>query len=204
MIASMIIALSAPLVWADVSEFFPLNPGDQWIYMEETGRGKYRVTDIVGDMVDIEGIDCYPVITKRGKREIERVYYHMGEGEVVVVAFKRLEPLSSTYPIVRLPEMGKEWEYVGETFVAGDLADLTMKGKVKFSGRKEFDGEKIDTIEVRLEATILAAFGTPTEVVQVATYGRGVGLLSMDMTTKHPKTTEKSKRQLIRYTPKNP
>ena len=203
MIASMILSLSAPLVWADVSEFFPLNPGDQWIYAEENDRAKFRVTDTVGEMVDIEGIDCYPVITTRGKREQDRVYYHMGEGEVVVVAFKQKEPLSSSYTILRLPEMGKTWDYVGETFVAGDLADLKMTGRVKSSGQKEFGGKKIDTIEVRLDATILEAFGTPTKVTQVAIYGRGIGLLSMDMTTKLPKSTEKTKRRLVRYTPKD-
>ncbi|MCH8979361.1 MAG: hypothetical protein IH945_08990, partial [Armatimonadetes bacterium] len=116
--------------------------------------------------------------------------------------FKKNKPLESAYTILRLPEMGERWDYIGETFVGGDLADLQMTGRVKKSGRKEFDGKMIDTLEVRLEATILEEFGTPIKVTQVAIYGRGVGLLSMDMTTKLPKTTEKTKRRLVKYTPK--
>lgn len=201
MLASMILALSTPLVWADVSEFFPLNPGDQWVYTEETDRGTVRMVDTVGEMVDIEGVECYPVITKRGKREVDRVYYHVGEGEVTVVAFKKDEPLGSAYPILRMPEMGNRWSYVGETFVAGDLADLQLTGRVKTSGRKEFGGKMVDTLEVRLEATILEEFGTKIPVTQVAIYGRGIGLLSMDMTTRLPKRTEKIKRRLVKYTP---
>ena len=203
MISSIILAAIAPIGWANVSDFFPLNTGDKWSYTEESDGIKSRVTDTVGEMVDIEGLDCYPVITKRGKRELDRVYYHMGEGQVFIVAFKELEPLGVAYPIIQVPEMGDSWDYVGETVVGGDLADLTMHGRVKRSGRKEYDGKKIDTIEVKLEATILAAFGTPVKVTQVAVYGRGVGLLSMDMTTRLPKTTEKTKRRLIKYTPKD-
>ena len=202
MILPVILAAVAPMGWADVSEFFPLNPGDQWVYTEETDRGTARVTDTVGEMVDIDGVECYPVITRRGKRELERVYYHLGEGEVTLVAFNKAEPLGGAYPILQLPEMGGRWDYVGETFVGGDLADLKMTGRVKKSGRKEFGGKKVDTIEVRLDATILEAFGTPIKVTQVAIYGRGIGLLSMDMTTKLPRTTEKTKRRLVKYTPK--
>jgi hypothetical protein len=73
---------------------------------------------------------------------------------------------------------------------------------VKKSGSEEFKGQKFETIEVRLEATMMESFGTPYKVTQVATYGKGIGLLKMESTTKLPKRTIKMSRRLVEYKPK--
>ena len=201
MTALLVFALVAQTPAPGVSEFFPLNPGDSWVYEDSGDGGAAVTTDTVGDPVEIKGIKVFPVVSTTDDKESGRVYYRLGEGEVSIVAFKKEEPLTKPYAIVRTPAMGN-WHYQGETFMLGAPMDLTLDGKVKKAGTVEFDGKKVETIEVRLEAKIMEEFGTPWTVVQVATYGKGVGLIRMDSTTKLPRRTEKSTRKLIAYKPK--
>ena len=184
-----------------IADFFPLNPGDSWVYAESTDGFDVRVTDTVGDMVDVEGQKMTPIITSRGEKELDRAYYRVGEGEVLLVAFKEKELLLTPYPILVSPEIKSSWKHRGETVMEGAPTDVSMEGTVK-KGTTDWKGGKIDTLEVRLEATLMESFGTPYKVTQVATYGKGVGLIKMESTTKLPKRTIKVSRKLVEYRPK--
>lgn len=200
LIAAAILAPTAS--YEGVAAFFPLNPGDSWIYSEDSDNFSLRTIDTVGDPVAQEGgLTMTPVITTRDGKELDRVYYRLNEGEVVVVAFKEKEPLLAAYPILVSPDARGSWKYKGETFMQGALTDMTMDGKVK-KGTVEWNGKKIDSLEVRLEATLMESFGTPYDVTQVAVYGRGIGLIKMESTTKLPKRSIKSTRKLVEYRPK--
>ncbi len=199
MVALIAAALLAP---EGISDYFPMNPGDTWVYKEVTDKFEVRTTDKVGDPIEKDGYKLFPVITSRDDKELDRVYYRLGEGEILVAAFKEKETLLAPYPILRSPELGSKWTHKGETFMEGALTDLTLEGSVRKSGSAEFKGQKVDTLEVRLEATVMESFGTPYKVTQVATYGKGIGLLKMESTTKLPKRTVKMTRSLVEYRPK--
>lgn len=199
MVALIAAALLAP---EGISEYFPLNPGDSWVYTEVTDKFELRTTDTVGEPVEKDGNKLFPVVTSRDGKELDRVYYKVGEGEILIVAFKLDKPLLAPYPILKSPDLGSKWTHKGDTIMDGELADLTMEGQVKKAGSYEFKGKKVETIEVRLEATMMESFGTPYKVTQVAVYGKGIGLLSMESTTKLPKRTVKMTRRLVEYRPK--
>jgi hypothetical protein len=201
MTALFVFALAAQTPAPGVSEYFPLNPGDSWVYQDSGEGGDAVTTDTVGDPIVIKGIKVFPVVSTTDEKESGRVYYKLGEGEVTIVAFKKDQPLSKPYAIVKTPDMGG-WRYQGETFMLGAPMDLTLDGRVKKAGTVEFDGKKVEAIEVRLEAKLMEEFGTPWTVIQVATYGKGIGLIRMDSTTKLPRRTEKVTRKLIAYKPK--
>jgi len=201
MTALFVFALVAQTPAPGVSEYFPLNPGDAWVYEDSGAGGDAVTTDTVHDPIEIKGIKVFPVVSTTDEKEAGRVYYRLGEGEVTIVAFKKSEPLSKPYAIVKTPDMGN-WHYQGETFMLGAPMDLILDGKVKNAGTVEFDGKKVEAIEVRLEARIMEEFGTPWTVTQVAIYGKGIGLIRMDSTTKLPRKTLKVTRKLIAYKPK--
>ena len=201
----MLTALAALVVTAPIEgigDYFPLNPGDQWIYSEEAEVMTVRTVDTVGDAVEINGKKVYPMITSSDEKEVDRVYYWVGEGTVQVVAFKKEEPLLSPYAILKSPDLSDKWSHRGETFMQGMPADLKLEGRVKKVSPVEFDGRKVEALEVRLEATILEEFGTKITVTQVATYGKGVGLIKMESTSKLPRKSVKSARRLTSYKPK--
>lgn len=182
-----------------IAEYFPVVPGSSWVYQEESSTLKVQVEETVADPVEINGAQAYPIIVTRQGREIDRAYYQVGASEVNIVAFDEKKPLLSPYPIIKSPDVSERWDHKGETMMLGGLADMKMTGRAKFAGEETFAGEKIKTLEVRVEATILEEFGTPIQSTQVAVYGKGVGLLRMESTTKHKRTTERSSRKLIAY-----
>ncbi len=201
MVSALFTLLVAPAALEGVADFFPLNPGDEWQYVEEAELMSARSVDRVGEAVEIGGIKVFPVITLTDDKEIDRVFYKVGEGSVSVVAFNKEKPLLAPYPIIKSPDLGEKWKHQGETYIQGALADLKLEGRVKRLSSVEFDGKKVEGLEVRLEATVLEEFGTKITFTQVATYGKGIGLIKMESTSKLPKKTIKSTRRLVAYTP---
>jgi hypothetical protein len=198
---SALLAVSIAPVFEGIGDFFPLNSGDEWHYVEEAQSITAETVDIVGEAVEIGGVRVLPVITYSDKKEIDRAYYKVTEGVVSVVAFIKEKPLLSPYPIIKSPTLGEKWEHQGETYMQGVPADLKMNGRVKKVSAVEFDGKKYEGLEVRLEATILEEFGTKVSFTQVATYAKGIGLVKMESTSKLPKKTIKSTRKLVTYKP---
>lgn len=200
MVCALFAVALAP-AFEGVGDFFPLNPGDEWHYVEEAQSVTAETVDIVGEGVEIGGVKVHPVITYSDKKEIDRAYYKVTEGVVSVVAFVQDKPLLSSYPIIKSPTLGEKWEHQGETYMQGAPADLKLNGRVKKLSSVEFDGKKYEGLEVRLEATILEEFGTKISFTQVATYAKGIGLVKMESTSKLPKKTIKSTRKLVTYKP---
>lgn len=217
MLTTLVLAAIAaqPLTFEEVGEYFPLNTGDSWVYQEEGDDGSMRVTDTVGELtvikervriggkMSIKETEGTPVITTRAGRELSRAYYSISEGEVRVVALMEKAALETPYPIVRLPGRSSKWSHSGDTVMEGAPADVSYEASVKKIRQQPFEDGRIDAIEVRLVATMLEKLGTKFTVIQVAIYGKGVGLLSMKMETILPRRKIKSTRTLISYKPKS-
>jgi hypothetical protein len=201
MVTALLTLLAGTSPLESVADYFPLNPGDEWQYVEEAELMTARSVDRVGEPIELGGAKVFPVITLADNKEIDRVFYKIGEGSVLVVAFSKDKPLLAPYPIIKSPELGEKWKHQGETYIQGALADLKLDGRVRRLSSVEFDGKKVEGIEVRLEATVLEEFGTKITFTQVATYGKGIGLIKMESTTKLPKKTVKATRRLVAYTP---
>ena len=203
MLTTIVLALvAAPtLTLEEAKDYFPLNPGDKWVYEQRGDEGSMRVTDTVGEQTILDEFECIPVITTRRNQELDRVYYYMDKDEVKIVAFNKKNPLVDPYTIFRMPERGSKWSHIGDTMMGDAPADLDLKASVKRVGKKEFNGEKYDAIEVKLTAKLLEKLGTPFTVKQVAIYGKGIGLLSMEMETILPRRRIKMTRKLVTYTP---
>lgn len=190
---------SSPLV--GVEDFFPMSVGNRWIYREISGSSQAESTDTVLAAEEVQGVMRTPIITTFSKREVDRAYYAVIQGEVHIVAFVKNNPLTTSYAILKDPTVAKNWKHDGETFMQGAPADMKLSGNVKFGKKEEFDGRLVDTIVVTLDTILLEKSGSPIKSNQVAVYGRGIGLIRSESTFKLKKRTEKATRQLVKYIP---
>lgn len=186
MIAAALSLMTSVVVAPDLSEFFPLNPGDMYTYAESGHGLKDTFVDTVGSPVDMGGALAYPITTKSGTAPAEPTFYRVTADQVLVVGFKVDEPLKKPYPIIEFQGRGKKWSYIGETAMMGAEAALKLEGSSKLIGQKDVLGEKREVLEVVLDATVIdeEASAAVKNVVgvktkQTARYARGIGLYEM-------------------------
>lgn len=201
MLAALAVVVLGPPPAEGIAEYFPLNVGDTWSYTDKNDSITARTVDTVGEPIEIGGLPAFPVISSQDGKEYDRAYYRVSEGTVEVVSFIKDKPLLAPYPVLQSPELGGKWSHTGETYMQGEPADLKLEGSVRRVAAVEFQGKKYEALEVRLEGTILEEFGTKVTFTQVATYGKGVGLIKFESTTRLPKRTVKGSRTLTAYKP---
>lgn len=171
-----LIALAAPL---DAREFFPLQPGVEWQYEVVEGKQRTMTTDLALSPVKLGSETATPVVTSSGGRELDRRFFVADQQQVRLVAFDANRPLPDPYAVLKVGEGTVEWTYQGATILLGGPASMQMEGTSRRRGTVEFEGRKVDALEVVLEAKIGGDRGTLLESKQVSTYGRGIGLIKM-------------------------
>lgn len=192
---------------ADLNAFFPLNPGDRWVYEERTdNRATGQTEDLVENTVTLQdGTTAVPVVTLMGGQVIERVYYRHDGDSALLVAFQAARPFRIPYPVLQVGRLPARWEVVGETFFLGAPTPMSMSGTARMGRQREFQGRRVDVLEVELNATVTVLPGTDERTKQVAFYGRGVGLLELRTERELPnRRRQVSVRRLLTYTPARP
>jgi hypothetical protein len=195
-------ALAATLLSASASEaaaFFPLVPGTKWHY-EEIGGGARIYVDEVGAAVEVDGRPAFPVVSSQGAQK-ESVFYRVESDSVNIVAYEQKDPLPSPRPVLKVGSGRTRWTYVGETPLFRSPVVLRMTGESNRRGTREVLGQRVDVLEVKLDAKMEADAGTTIEVVQVAIYGRGIGLIEMTETGKVGANSSRRTLKLIKFEP---
>ncbi len=208
----MMIALCAAIALSqekpsDVSDFFPLVKGTVWTY-QDTSNGLTTIyKDSVGNeqpIGDKGGKLATPIVSKVDSDVDGSTFYRVEGDQVLVVAFDQNKPLPNPYPIIKLGSDKNTWQYTGATQWYGELAPLTIKGSTRRTGQKEFFGEKRDTIEVVMDATVGPEGKMGAKKHQVYVYARGIGLVSLRDTTTLDKTKVDRERKLVAFSPGKP
>lgn len=189
-------ALQNPLTAAS---YFPLNPGDRYVYEEDYSGRKDTFVDTVGDAVVFGDTTAYPVTTKRGSSFQESVFYANDKDRTLVVAFDKDSPLASPYTILKVGDEGQTWSYIGETNLFDETVDLVIEGKSRRIGKKKVMDEEVECLEVTLTATVAPGDVTSIKTTQVAIYGLGIGLVEMASTEEMGRRKSVRKRTLIAY-----
>lgn len=188
-----------------VSEYFPMNPGDEWTYEERSeGRGQTS-EDSVGSAVPINGIPAFPISTRLDGRPSGVAYHAFVGDSVMIVAFDIKKPLEPPYPILKCDANRRgTWEYTGTTSFMGEFANLSLKGSTKPGPTMDVLGTKRETIEVTLDAVVsvpeLPKAGVKNQ--QIAIYAKGIGLVELRETSQVSNRREERTRKLISYKPK--
>lgn len=199
---SLVATALALTTFDDASEFFPLNPGRTWVYSDSAFQVD-GYEDSVGNAQPISGKDATPIVTSFKGKVDGSTFYRVEDDTVWVVAFEQNRPLTSPYPLFKVAKGGANWSYTGSTQWLGASTPITMVGKSKRIGKKEYFGESRELLEVTVDATI----GPPGQVNmkshQVSIYATGIGLVELKDKTTINKEIRERKRTLISFGPGN-
>lgn len=199
------LVLSALLLTSDardVAAFFPLVPGTKWVYEDRVGKNDVQYfEDRIETPVKIGELEATPMTTYLGGRKLDSSFYRYQGDDVMLVANEPDKPFAKPYSVFRFTSNRANWDFSGETQFLGGPAGFTMKCESKAGGERTFDGKRLRTLELRVEATINGGSGTTVKTVQVATYGESVGLLEMKETGTIAGQKHNRVRKLIEFTP---
>lgn len=203
-----------------VSDYFPLNEGDEFQYEETIGKRTYALVKKVQAPV-MEGTRTVtPLVTDMGSGQPETTHYTMDGDSVKVfmVAQKQkrdkglpqvddngnpvYEKREMMYPVFKATDKETEWSYSGQTALLTDFASLDLTGKAKFLGQKTVLGVKRDVIQVTLKMTVGASDGPAIRETNTAYYAKGIGLYQSDSTQSFGKRTQERHLRLLAYNPK--
>ncbi len=181
---------------ASAARFFPLNPGDRFIFEESADGGKKVFTDVVGEPMEMNGRTVHPVDTLfQGRQSLGKVYYAI-EGERVLVA--GIDPsgaLANPYPILVASTTQKSFVWSGELPVPnGNPEPMTLSGESKAGKQVNLFGKRRDTIVITLASEVAGMV-----TLQTSTYAEGLGLV--EMVEEVGKKRLKRTRKLMEYQP---
>lgn len=180
---------------ATALDFFPLNPGDRYVYEEEYNKMKKLFTDVVGAPKDINGRVSYPVETLTAGQSLGKVYYNIDKDRVLVTGMDFGDPIASPYPILVVGKGTQKFSWAGEVPVpSGTPEPLAIVGEAKPGRAVELFGKRRATVEITLNMDLLGLL-----TVQKSVYAEGLGLVSMVEETGKKKV--RRTRKLVSYEP---
>jgi hypothetical protein len=195
-IASLLLASLTGQKEASVARFFPLNPGDKFVFEEEFDKTKKTFTDVVGQPQEMKGRISFPVETFfQGNDSVGKVFYHLDGERVLVTGLDFSGALPTPYPIMVAGDGPRSFVWTGETPVPNGAPEpLSLSGESKPGKPVTYLGKKRETIEVTLTSEVAGLTS-----VQKSTYAEGLGLIHMLEESGRMKL--KRTRKLIEYRP---
>jgi hypothetical protein len=194
----MMMLLVAAVLAPNISEFFPLNPGDTWEYVAEGQGGTIRLTNRVQPAKEVGDVPAaFPVDTIVQGRTTGTTYYMVKDNSVYVVAFDIKKPLFEPRQMLTLEEKTAKWDYQ----FTEDYLPVDVKNEATLRGRRKVLDREVDVLELKVDAVLGDPKGANERMTQVFLYGRGIGLIEMTEERKVAKNTFKRKMRLAKYTP---
>jgi hypothetical protein len=191
--AAVVSSGSAALTAAD---FFPLNPGDEYTYIDDAGRQKWTIIDRVAGPVKVGDREAFRVDSYLGGKVFGSSFYVQDAKEVVVAAYEADKPLPVPLPIFKLPGGTNSWEFEGPTTMITMEVNTRLQGSVKNIKPVKVLGKDREALEVKL-----VVFDGTVQTEQTSIYAKGIGLVEMKEVTQMNKTKQQRVRRLISYRP---
>jgi len=168
-------------------DFFPVGVGMKWTY-EETGEDHLTYTYVVEAAKTLGGKEAYPIVIRYQGNPLTTTYYVLDDAGVGIVAEDSFADIyAPPRPLFKLGEGPQTWSYTGQVPFEAGTAPISLTGSSKVGERRKVLGQEVDTIVVTIDATVTpSAKGRskpqPMTQHQEAVYGRGIGLVEMNMT----------------------
>ncbi len=205
-----------------ITEFYPMNPGSEWIYQDTVKEGKQtfnsRFTETAGEPFKVDEVIVIPIESKDGNGRKDTIKY-VAEGDHLDVYLPRIvvpatentpEQITdeTRYSVLFFTENSHSWNYFGKTPYNGDRVDMVMESTSKNIGLREYFGKKVECIEVKMktEVNVFANTGFVPKSgkgllsEQTAIYARGIGLVELKEKRKLDKQSGELVRKLVSYT----
>lgn len=180
-----------------VEEYFPLRPGDEYVYMEEASRIRTTFVDRIGQPVEIGGRTAFPITTLLAGQAVLTSYFAYEGDAVVNVAIDPKQPFASPYPIFRVGDKAIKWEFVGTAPVGETSTMIQLKAESRRTRTRDLLGARRETVQVAI--TFESADGVRTK--QVATYAAGIGLVDLEDNVQVGRIRSKRTRKLVEFRP---
>jgi hypothetical protein len=188
--------LAMPVIGYTAADFFPLPEGRRATY-EEKSLTFSVTTDVIGKTVTINHMEAVQVTTLQNSKEISFAFYKVDNDAVWLVAYSKENPLPTPMPIFKIGEKKTTWEYAGITGIKEGAEGMHLKGESQLKPARDVLGQKVECLEVKITATV--GGGASREIVeQVATYGKGIGLVELTSKTRVGKRSVDSSLKLIK------
>jgi len=180
-------------------DYFPTQPGWKWTYREEMGATAAEVVDVAKGERDQVGRKVMVFETTiRGASQGE-ISYLLTDRDVMITWISGTEPLATPYTVFQIPGASgsTSWTFDGPVPTDPTMIErLQLKGTAKKIGKIEvLDRGAVEAVEVTLDMT-LGTGDIGTKVVQVAVYGKGIGLVSMRETARIGRQSSERRRTL--------
>lgn len=195
----MLSLLLATVLSSERNAYFPMNPGDTYVYSELADNDAQSFSDTVGDPTEIGGVTVYPITTRSGVQVIDTVYHQVTRDAVRIVAYADREPLASPYSVLELRDgRGTSWNFAGTTQFLGGEDTMVFRATSRNVGRRNVLGQQREVVEVRMDITLSGGAYTS---VQTSLYAEGLGLYEMKETSRIGSRSVQRSRELVRYEP---
>jgi hypothetical protein len=195
MISAALFALAA-VQTTSVSDYFPLNDGDEYVFTDEAGLQSYTITDRVKGPVKVGDKEAFQVDSYLGSKTFGSAFYSVEGKKVMVVAYEKEKPLPSPFPVFQLPEEGARWAFSGSTTFLDEDVAVAIVGEVKKTKNYTFLGQSKEAIEVKMKTDDGRIVTEQTSI-----YAKGIGLLEMREVITINKRKQERKRRLVSYKP---
>lgn len=193
---ALLLAATIGQAEASAARYFPLNPGDRYIYEESAEGTKKLFTDVVGEPVEMNGKAAHPVDTLfQGRQSLGKVYYSVEADKVLVVGVDPAGALPNPYPVLVASTASKTFVWSGELPVPnGTPEPMTLSGEAKAGKPVNLFGKRRETLTITLGSEVAGMM-----TVQTSTYAEGLGLV--EMVEEVGKKKLKRTRKLVDYQP---
>jgi hypothetical protein len=177
-VLSLLVAFATVLP-SGVEDYFPLQPGATWSYVEEGPAQSLSYVDTVLEATEVGGEPAIPVESRvAGKLDQTRYYRVIGD-TVYLVAYDPKKPLKAPQPVLKAADRKVTWDFKGLVPFFKDDVPLEFKASAAPKGRKKVLGEERECLELVLDAKMLGGPEMVIEIRQQALYAKGVGLVEM-------------------------
>jgi len=173
-IGSLALAFILQSATGNAVDYFPLDPGDRWVYTRDKDGAMDEVTYTVEKPDKVGKVLASPLLMEESGRSTT-LYYVAEPDTVWLLGVDRDNPYSRPHAVLKV---GGTWN--------GDYMDrdpVNVDNSAKSLGKKNVLGQTREVLEVTTKLT----FGNTKEklvILQHAEYAKGLGLIRFEMEQK--------------------
>jgi hypothetical protein len=191
-------ALLFASLWAQspVDEFFPLQPGTRWHYVDENRGMKQNIVNEVGEPGEIEGKPAARVRILIQGKVVDTVFYRTEGDTAFIVGYSGGAPLDPPRPELRVGSGRLTWEWEG----LDDRVPLKITAEAQARGTRKVLDRNAEVIEVKMTAHVGGGEGA-MRIRQTAYYARGIGLYELIEERQADRGTNRRVMKLVKFEP---
>lgn len=182
-IAALSIGMATPSSMQNVvaSDYFPLVAGQKRTYSDSAMSYSVIVNE-VGKPEVVNDVTMIPVLTYIDGRKADEIYYRVEPDAILIVAYGEKKVPAEPRPLFKVGSGRQHWDYTGSMMFLNDRSPITMTGESRPGGKRKVLGKEVDTLIVKLDATIGISSEQSYTNHQEIVFGKGIGMVQMDET----------------------